>query len=88
MDAKREYVFAGLVRGLVAVCVACFGCCVLRKRGAGGATAASTGKPRQRAAPKEGRGQQSTARRAARKPAKCGSKCNTGADSYSQTRPS
>ena len=57
VDAKREYVFAGLVLGLVAVCAACLGCCVLRKRGAGRANAASTRKPRQRASPKKGRGQ-------------------------------
>ena len=57
VDAKREHVFAGLALGLVTICAACLGCCVLRKRRAGRATAAPTGKPRQRAAPKKGRGQ-------------------------------
>ena len=57
VHAKREYVFAGLVLALVTVCVACLGCCVLRKRSAGRAAASPTRKSRQRAAPKKGRGQ-------------------------------
>ena len=40
-----------MVLGLVVACAACLGCCLLRKRRAGRATAAPTRKPRQRAAP-------------------------------------
>ena len=51
VGAKRENLLAGLVLGLVVACAACLGCCLLRKRRAGRATAAPTRKPRQRAAP-------------------------------------
>ena len=73
VDAKREYVFAGLVLALVTVCVACLGCCVLRKRSAGRAAASPTRKSRQRAAPKKGRGQRGAQ-------AKYGQVCSSSSD--------
>ena len=56
-DPRRDGLFAGLVLGLVVVCVACLGCYALRNCGAGKVTATPIPRPMLRAGARKGRSQ-------------------------------